>query len=100
MIESSGGGSCALPRLRSQYGGGAYVSSVCTITVSGGSSIDDNTAASVSSPAFVVAARLVVIVKGRADARSPQKREFAMTNLEGDAALARPSARSAEEAPT
>ena len=53
MVEHEGGTAFA-PRVRSQYGGGAYVYKFTMLTVTDGSSIDDNTAATVKLPAFAL----------------------------------------------
>ena len=63
-----------------------------TVTVTGGSSIDGNTA-SVSSPASLSPLSSWLIHQGGIDTRSLIKRDFAMLELRGDtAAPARPLA--------
>ena len=59
MIEREGDTAFA-SRARSQSGGGAYVNSDSTMTVTNGSSIGGNYAGEVCSPAFAVASGLVV----------------------------------------
>ena len=55
MIEHEGETALARrPHVRSQDGGGAYVTKFSTMTVTNGSSIDGNTATDVSSPAFAL----------------------------------------------
>ena len=85
-------------RVRSQYGGGAFVYA-STLVVANGSSIDDNTA-SVSSPAFALTSGLVVGSRDNQSRFHVAKRDFAMIEHEGDAALARASTRRSEEAPS
>ena len=68
-----------------------------TLTVSDGSSIDGNTAATVSSPASLSAISSWLTRQGAIGAWSLWNRDFAMLEL-GDAAFTCMSARSAEEA--
>ena len=76
--------------------------SYSTLTLTGGSSIDGNTAGAVSSPACLLSPLSSWLIRqGAIDARSLRKRNFAMLELGGDAALACvPARRMMEEAPT
>ena len=87
-------------RIRLQYGGGAYVDDYSTLTMTGGSSIDGNTAGSVSTSVSLSLLSSWLICPGTIDARSLRKRDFAMLEFGGDAAIACASARSTEEAST
>ena len=70
------------PRVRSQNGGGAYVTSSSTLAVTDGSSIDGNTVESfVSSPASLSPLSLWLIRQGAIDTRSVRERDFALLEL-------------------
>ena len=87
---------CAWTRARSQDGGGAYVHTSATLTVTDGSSIDGNTAGSVSSSAFAIASRLMIkqsIGEPTLDS-CERERKFATIALGGDTGRARPRVRS------
>ena len=71
--------------------------SFSTLTVTDDSHIDDNTA-TVSSPASPSPLSSWLIFQRAIDVRSLRKRDFAMLELGGGAAVARLSARSMEEA--
>ena len=86
---------CAHPRVHSQEGGGAYVHTYSKLTVTDGSSIDGNTAATVSSLAFALASGLLYwFVKQSIDACSMRKRDFERDDRARRNRCARPRVRS------
>ena len=88
-------------RVRSQHGGGAYVDDYAMLAVTGGSSIDDNTASTASSPVSLSVLSSWLVRQETIDARLLKRDiDFAMLEPGGDAGLACVSARSTEEAPT
>ena len=90
---------CACMRVRSQRGGGAYIKSSSTMTVTGGSSIVGNTASLVRLPAPLSSLSSWLIQIGAIDARSLRNRDFAMLELGRDAVVAHASARRTVEEP-
>ena len=69
-----------------------------TVTVTDGSSIDDNNAGAVSSPESLSPLSSWLNCQGEIDAQSLRKRDFATLELGGEAEIACVSARRAEEA--